>query len=73
MLYAPGAVTGSRTGSPNTSGYLVQGSYWPVENIDLTVAYTGFSHFNGSGVNYDGSGRNASDNNTTYAAVWFNY
>ncbi len=73
VLYAPGAVTGSRTGSPNTSGYLVQGSYWPVENIDLTVAYTGFSHFNGSGVNYDGSGRNASDNNTTYAAVWFNY
>ena len=60
-------------GSPNTSGYTFEGSYWPVENIDFTLAYTGFSHFNGSGVNYDGSGRNASDNNTVYTAVWFNY
>ena len=73
VLYAPAPVTGDRTGSPNTSGYLFEGSYWPVENIDLTLAYTGYSHFNGSGTNYDGSGRNASDNNTVYAAVWFNY
>lgn len=72
-LYAPAAVTGSRTGSPNTSGYILEGSYWPVQNIDLTLAYNGFAHFNGSGTNYDGSGRNATDNNTVFAAVWFNY
>ncbi|MHB1023137.1 MAG: hypothetical protein ACYC46_14790 [Acidobacteriaceae bacterium] len=72
-LYAPGDVTGSRTGSPNTTGYILQGSYWPVQNIDMSIAYDGFSHFNGSGQNYDGSGRNASDNNTVYLAVWFNY
>lgn len=70
-LYSPAAVTGSRTGSPNTAGYFVQGSYWPVQNIDISLAYNGFSRFNGSGVNYDGSGRNASDNNTVYTAVWF--
>ncbi len=69
-LYSPAPVTGSRTGSPNTNGYILQGSYWPVQNIDLTVSYTGFSHFNGSGANYDGSGRNASDNNTVYIAAW---
>jgi len=51
----------------------MQGSYWPVQNIDFTLAYTGFTKFNGAGTNYDGSGRNASDNNTVYAAVWFNY
>jgi len=73
VLYAPAPITGSRTGSPNTNGYILQGSYWPVQNIDLTLAYTGYGHFNGSGINYDGSGRNASDNNTVYAAVWFNY
>ena len=73
VLYAPAAVTGSRTGSPNTAGYIFEGSYWPDQNIDLTLAYNGFSRFNGSGTNYDGSGRNASDNNTVYAAVWFNY
>lgn len=73
VLYAPAPVSGSRTGSPNTTGYALQGSYWPDENIDLSLTYDGFSHFNGSGVNYDGSGRNASDNNTLYASVWFNY
>ncbi len=72
-LYAPGPVTGSRTGSPNTSGYGLQASYWPDQNIDLSLTYDGFDHFNGSGANYDGSGRNASDNNTLYAAIWFNY
>ncbi len=70
-LYSPAAVTGSRSGSPNTAGYIFQGSYWPDQNIDLTIAYNGFSRFNGSGANYDGSGRNAADNNTVYAAVWF--
>ncbi|MGC9159311.1 MAG: hypothetical protein ACP5FH_09995 [Terracidiphilus sp.] len=72
-LYARAAVTGSRTGSPNTSGYILQGSYWPDQNIDLSLAYYGFGHFNGSGVNYDGSGRDASDNNALYVALWFNY
>lgn len=70
-FYAPAAVTGSRTGSPNTRSYILQGAYWPVQNIDLTAAYTGFSQFNGSGSNYDGSGRNASDNNDVYLAAWF--
>ncbi len=71
VLYAPAAVTGSLNGSPNTSGYTVQGGYWPVQNIDLTLAYTGYTRFNGAGTNYDGFGRNASDNNTLYLAAKF--
>jgi hypothetical protein len=72
-LYAAAPLTGSATGAPTTTGYTLQGGYWPVQNIDLTVAYTGFSRFNGAGTNYDGSGRNATDNNTVYVAAWFNF
>ena len=69
-LYAPAAVMGSNNGSPNTTGYIAQGGYWPVQNIDITLAYTGYTKFNGASTNYDGSGRNASDNNTVYMALW---
>jgi hypothetical protein len=68
-----GAVTGSNNGSPNTAGYIFQGSYWPVQNIDLSVAYTGYYKFNGAATNYDGANRNASDNNTVYVALWVNF
>ena len=69
-LYAPAAVTGSQNGSPNTDGYIIQGGYWPVQNIDLSLAYTGYFKFNGASTNYDGAGRNASDNNSAYVALW---
>ena len=72
-LYAPAAVTGSNNGSPNTAGYIVQGGYWPVQNIDITLAYTGYTKFNGASTNYDGANRNASDNNTVYMALWLNF
>lgn len=71
VLYAPDPFDGSRTGSPDTRGYILQAGYWPVQNISLTVAYNGFTQFNGSSNNYDGADRNAADNNTTYAAAWF--
>jgi len=34
------------------------------------LQYTGYLHFNGAGKNYDGAGRNASDNNSLYMVVW---
>ena len=73
LLYAPAPVTGSNNGSPNTAGYIFQGSYWPVQNIDLSVEYTGYYKFNGASTNYDGANRNASDNNTVYVALWVNF
>jgi len=73
LLHAPAAVTGSQNGSPDTNGYIVQLAFWPVQNIDLDVSYTGYTKFNGASTNYDGAMRNASDNNTVYMALWLNF
>ena len=70
LLYAPAPSTGSNNGSPNSSGLTGQFSYWPWQNLDLSVAYTGYTKFNGASTNYDGSGRNASDNNSLYVTLW---
>ncbi len=71
VLYAPGAVTGSANGSPNSSGLTAQLSYIPWLNTQITLQYVAYSKFNGGSTNYDGSGRNASDNNTLYLLTWF--
>jgi hypothetical protein len=42
-----------------------------VQNVDLAAQYTGYWTFNGRSMNYDGSGRNASDNNTLYILARF--
>jgi hypothetical protein len=70
LLYAPAPLTGSNNGNPDTSGYIAQFGYWPVQNIDLDVNYSGYFKFNGASTNYDGAQRNASDNNTVYLALW---
>ena len=73
LLYAPAALTGSNNGMPDTKGYTAQFAFWPVQNIDLSLNYTGYSKFNGASTNYDGANRNASDNNTAYVALWVNF
>jgi hypothetical protein len=73
LLYAPAPVTGSKNGNPDTYGYVAQVGYWPVQNIDITASYTGYTKFNGAATNYDGAKRNASDNNTIYMALWLNF
>jgi hypothetical protein len=40
-------------------------------NVKMTLQYTHYSKFNGAVSNYDGVGRNASDNDTTYLNLWF--
>jgi hypothetical protein len=71
VLYAPAEVSGSANGSPRSEGYSANVSYWPVQNIDLGFQYTGYTRFNGGSTDYDGSGRNASDNNTSYLLIRF--
>jgi len=56
---------------PDTRGYIAELNYLPVQNIKLSLQYTGYQKFNGAASNYDGSGRNASDNNTLYLLGWF--
>jgi hypothetical protein len=80
-LHAPGPVSGSLTGSPDSRGYIIQLEYVPFGklesfarpylNVRLGLQYTGYSRFNGGGSNYDGSGRSASDNNTLFGFFWF--
>jgi hypothetical protein len=70
-LYDTGeVVTGSASGSPNSSGYIVELNYLPRRDIRLTMQYTGYRKFNGASHDYDGFGRNARDNNTLYLLAW---
>lgn len=71
LLFAPAPVSGSANGSPQSSGYLLNFSWWAQQNIDLAVQYTGYTRFNGGGTNYDGAGRNASANNSIYLLARF--
>jgi len=69
LLFSPD--TGSANGSPQSTGYILNASWWPQQNVDLAVQYTGYTRFNGAQTNYDGAGRNASSNNTIFVLARF--
>jgi len=72
LLFPTGPVTGNaNNGDPRSGGYIANVSWWPVQNIGLTLQYTGYTRFNGAATNYDGSGRNADSNNTLYLLARF--
>jgi hypothetical protein len=71
LLFAQAPVSGSANGAPQSNGYTLNLSWWPEQNIDLAVQYTGYFRFNGTRVNYDGAGRDASANNTVYLLARF--
>ena len=73
LLYPAAAVTGSANFSPDTTGYVAEVNYLPWLNVKLQLQHTGYSKFNGGKTSYDGAGRAASDNDTTYLLVWLNY
>ena len=79
-LYATGGASGSRNGKPNSSGVVTEIDFVPFGkddffvspwvNVDLGLQYTHYINFNGSSSNYNGDGRDASNNDTIYAFVW---
>jgi len=69
-LYESGAVDGSRTGEPDSNGIVGQLDFGPWLNTRFALQYTLYNKFNGARTDYDGSGRNASDNNTLYLLAW---
>jgi hypothetical protein len=71
LLFAQAAVSGSANGSPQSNGYTLNLSWWPEQNVDLAVQYTGYFRFNGAKTNYDGAGRDAAANNTVYVLARF--
>lgn len=80
-LYRPEPISGSANGSPDSKGYILELDYVPFGkpnsfispylNVRLGLQYTGYWKFNGASNNYDGSGRDARDNNTLYLFLWW--
>jgi hypothetical protein len=81
-LYAPAPLTGSADGSPNSQAIVAQidwtpfgndTTHWgyPWLNVRIALQYTWYLQFNGGTTNYDGFGRNATDNNTLLLYTWF--
>ena len=70
VLYAPATFSGSSTGLPDSRGFIAEFNYLPWLNTKFSAQYLAYNKFNGSGNNYDGAGRNASDNNSFYLLAW---
>jgi hypothetical protein len=71
-LYSTGApVTGSRTGSLDSSAYILELNWLPWRDRRFSLESAGYRKFNGASSNYDGFGRNAKDNNTLFLLAWF--
>jgi hypothetical protein len=60
-------------GDPSTSGVSYEAFFIPVQNIRLGAQYTTYNKYGGASNNYDGVGRNASDNNSLFVYAWFAY
>jgi hypothetical protein len=60
----------SLNGKPNSDGLIAQFNYAPWLNTKFSLQYVAYNKFDGASSNYDGSGRNASDNNTVYVDSW---
>ena len=82
-LYSTGApLTGSANGSPNSQAIIAQIDWtpygtdtthpgYPWLNVRVGLQYTYYLRFNGGTTNYDGFGRNATDNNTLFFFTWW--
>ena len=68
-----GQVDGNRTGSPATRGVTLEAFWTPIQYLRVGAQYTAYSRFNGASKNYDGFGRNASDNNSLFLYTWLAY
>jgi hypothetical protein len=63
-------VTGSASGSPNTSGYTLELDWLPRRDVRIAAQYTTYRQFNGATANYDGFGRSARDNDALFLLAW---
>ena len=70
VMFAPGSVFGSNNGLPDSNGFIFEYDYLPWLNTKFSIQYIAYNKFNGDSDNYDGQGRNASDNNSLYLSCW---
>jgi hypothetical protein len=68
-----GGVFGTANGLANTNGGMVELVARPWENASFRIQYTFYGRFDGRGTNYDGAGRNASDNDMLTLIAWIAY
>jgi len=61
---------GSISGSPNTTAWIPSIWWQALQNVRLTYSYTAYTQYGGANQNYDGNGRNASANNTSWLYLW---
>lgn len=66
-------VSGNLSGNPGTRGWTLEAFWMPIQYLRVGAQYTGYSRFNGASSNYDGFGRNASDNNSLFVYAWAAY
>ncbi|MFZ0462205.1 MAG: hypothetical protein WAL82_07340 [Candidatus Acidiferrales bacterium] len=71
LLYPQAPLTGNANGDPRSAGFIPSFSFWPTQNVQLAFQYAAYTRFNGAATNYDGAGRNASDNDTAYLLARF--
>jgi hypothetical protein len=79
IVYADGFANAS----PNSSGYIMQADWtpWgkessfgaPWANVRFGAQYTMYTKYNGAKNDYDGTGRNAKDNNTLFLFAWTSF
>ncbi len=79
-IYAAAPISGNANGKPNTTSFTTELDYYPWNNggpsfmpwmnAKLFVEDTFYPVFNGLSHNYDGSGRNASDNDVIFTGIW---
>ncbi len=60
-------------GKPDSKGWMAEFDWVPYQNTKFALQYTMYNKFNGASDNYDGTGRNASDNDTLYLLSWINF
>jgi len=72
-LYDPTRVVGNVSANPAVRGFTYEAFWTPIQYVRLGLQYTRYDKFNGASRNYDGAGRNASDNNTLFFYVWAAY
>jgi hypothetical protein len=73
LLYAPNPFSGFGNNRPDSKGWTAEADWVPYQNLKFALQYTGYTHFNGAGSNYDGAGRSAGDNDTLYLLAWINF
>ena len=67
------AFAGGVTNSPGTRGWTPELFWTPWQHLRVGMQYTAFTRYLGAKSNFDGTGRNARDNNTAYLYAWIAY